>query len=99
MKGDSKINKGRRDFLTGNWISGLLKTFRVTPDSATQPADISGYFTSFETCYPLIAEAGDMLFEEAARRGIEVEGRSAVDIARELFAASSEEKRGDVQTG
>ncbi|HBE45117.1 MAG TPA: hypothetical protein DDW17_06645 [Deltaproteobacteria bacterium] len=90
------INKGRRDFLTGHWIYSFFKTFRAAPDSTTQPADTSGYFTSFETCYPLIAEAGNMLFEEAKKRGIKIDGKSTVDIAKELFSAPLDKKRDEV---
>lgn len=44
------------------------------------------YFASFESCYPLLSECGSMLFEEAARLKIPVEGRSRLDIAREIWA-------------
>lgn len=44
------------------------------------------YFDSFEYCYPLLSEAGDMLMEEALKKGINIEGKSRHDIARELFS-------------
>jgi len=43
------------------------------------------YFASFENCHALLADAGDMLFEEALKRGIKVEGRTREAIARDLF--------------
>ena len=44
-----------------------------------------GYFDSFESCYPLLSEAGQLLVEEALKRGIEVEGKSKLEIAKEIF--------------
>lgn len=44
------------------------------------------YFDSFENCYPLLSEAGEMLIEEALNKGINIEGKSKHEIARELFS-------------
>ena len=40
------------------------------------------YFNSFETCYPLLSESGELLMEEALKRGIDVKEKSKMDIAR-----------------
>ena len=55
------------------------------------------YFASFESCQPLLAEAGELLYEEAARLGIETEGRTREDIAREIFSRP-EARRGENKT-
>lgn len=44
------------------------------------------YFSSFETCYPLLSESGELLMEEALKKGIDVRGKSKMDIAREVFS-------------
>ncbi len=51
------------------------------------------YFNSFETCYPLLSESGELLMEEALKRGIDVKEKSKMDIAREIF--SREETKGN----
>ena len=48
------------------------------------------YFESLETCYPLLSEAGGMIMEEAIKMGIKVEGKSKLEIAREIFSAQRE---------
>jgi hypothetical protein len=59
------------------------------------------YFGSFEKCYPLLSEAGEMLMEEAHRKGIEIEGKSRLEIAREIFStrrnSDGKEKGGEQQ--
>jgi len=37
-----------------------------------------------------------MLFEEAKKRGIKIDGKSTVDIAKELFSAPLDKKRDEV---
>ncbi|HOK07164.1 MAG TPA: hypothetical protein PLJ03_08210 [Syntrophales bacterium] len=44
------------------------------------------YFATFESCQPLLADAGEFLYDEADRLGIETAGRSREDIAREIFS-------------
>jgi hypothetical protein len=46
----------------------------------------NAYFACFENCYPLIAECGAMLAEEAARLQIPVEGKSRMEIAKDIWA-------------
>jgi len=81
------FDRRRREFLTRELLLGIRRLLH-----GSQPADpqeIAGradYFASFETCYPLLAEAGELLYEEAARHGIETKGRSREDIAREIFS-------------
>jgi len=48
------------------------------------------YFDSFENCYPLLSEAGEMLIEEALKRGITIEGKRRHEIAKELFQSLQE---------
>ncbi len=52
------------------------------------------YFESFGKCYPLLSEAGELLMEEAAKQGIQTEGKSKLEIAKEIFSTqkSSESK-------
>ncbi|MBN2514601.1 MAG: hypothetical protein JXC33_01070 [Deltaproteobacteria bacterium] len=58
-------------------LSGFPRNSRMTEDH---------YFDSFENCYPLLSEAGEMLIDEALNKGINIEGKSKHDIARELFS-------------
>ena len=80
------IDKSRRSFLTRDLLGSGVRLLEelIGSDSAETPK--RDYFESFESCYPLLSEAGEMLIEEAVRRGIRVEGRSREDIARDLFA-------------
>jgi len=44
------------------------------------------YFSSFESCYPLLSECGSMLAEEASRLHIPIEGKSRLEMARAIWA-------------
>jgi hypothetical protein len=81
------FDKSSRNFLMEDLIlivRGLLGEVRnPEPEAAMEP----DYFESFETCYPLLNEAGEMLTEEARKMGINVEGKSRLEIAREVFSS------------
>jgi hypothetical protein len=83
-------DKSRRNFLTrdiflrgARLLTELANAFKE-PQSQDEKED---YFDSFEHCYPLLSEAGELLMEEAARRGIPVEGKTRMEIAREIFSS------------
>ena len=80
------IDKSRRSFLTRDLLGSGVKLLEELTGSNRAEEPKRDYFESFESCYPLLSEAGEMLIEEAVRRGIQVEGRSREDIARDLFA-------------
>lgn len=64
-----------------NLIAQAVRSFQEGAQERRSP----DYFDSFDSCYPLLAEAGDMLLEEAAKQGVATEGKSRAEIARELF--------------
>lgn len=80
------IDKSRRSFLTRDLIGAGVRLLEelIGTDRAEGPK--RDYFESFESCHPLLSEAGEMLIEEAVRRGVRVEGRSREEIARDIFA-------------
>jgi hypothetical protein len=86
-------DKQRRNFLT----KGLFRVITgLIADGGHNSNDREGnqcdYFSSFETCYPLLSESGELLMEEALKKGIDVRGKSKMEIAREVF--SQEETKG-----
>ena len=79
-------DRSRRDFLAGDLLSvlrGLLGGAPLIPTES--PAAAPDYFATFETCYPLLSEAGELLLEEARRLGIDTNGKSRLEVAREVF--------------
>ncbi|HOD34919.1 MAG TPA: hypothetical protein PLR20_02675 [Syntrophales bacterium] len=80
------VDKSRRSFFTRDLLGAGVKLFEELTGSNETEAPKRDYFESFESCYPLLSEAGEMLIEEAVRRGIRVEGRSREEIARDIFA-------------
>ena len=66
--------------------AGLLWEIMDSAKTEKSPAEKDEYFDSFESCYPLLAEAGEVLMAEAARLGIETEGKDKPEIAGEIFA-------------
>jgi len=80
-------NRERRDFFK-DLILEMVNDFldEMSAGSRESSREAHNYFDSFESCYPLISEAGDMLSEEAEKKGITTEGKSKHDIARELFS-------------
>jgi len=84
------FDKSRRNFLTGDLVSavrGLLGEVRKPSTESTAVAP--DYFESFETCYPLLSEAGELLMDEAVRMGIDAQGKSRLEIAKEVFSKQS----------
>ena len=82
-----------RRILFKNYYLALLDVFLSELFGSAQTRDCGKkdhYFDSFENCYPLLSEAGEMLIEEALHRGICIEGKSRHDIARELFSDRSQ---------
>ena len=86
------FDRGRRDFLDRDLLAGLAK-FLVGSGTRREKERSRDYFASFESCQPLLADAGEFLYEEAARLGIETEGRTREDIAREIFSRQEARRR------
>ncbi len=71
-----------RQYVTGILESASLLNNAETPDNSTQD-----YFKSFYSCYPLLSEAPYNLLAEAAQKlGIEIQGKSKLELAKEIFA-------------
>ena len=86
------FDRGRRDFLGRDLLAGLARILDASriPVEEERPRD---YFSTFESCQPLLADAGEFLHEEAARLGIETAGRAREDIAREIFSRLEAKRR------
>jgi hypothetical protein len=96
------VYESRRDFLTRGIFTQTMRFLNEMMLSYKREEELGekeDYFDSFEKCYPLLSEAGEMLMEEALRQGIEVEGKSRLEIAREIFSSGrnsdSREKGGE----
>lgn len=87
----------RRELFSAAVIKELLADWRLIASEKTAAASLESYFQSPLTSYPLLQEMPwPMLLEEAARRGVAVEGRTKNDIARDLFLNSGKEAADDV---
>jgi hypothetical protein len=98
------VHKRRRDFLTRGMFAETMRYLNemLAPyKKEDHLEEKEGYFESFEKCYPLLSEAGELLMEEAAKQGIQTEGKSKLEIARELFSTqrSLESKGKNYQEG
>jgi len=83
------VYKSRREFLTRAIFTQTMRFLNEIVLSYKKEEDLAkkdDYFDSFEKCYPLLSEAGEMLMEEAHKQGINVEGKSRLEIAREIFS-------------
>jgi hypothetical protein len=92
------MDKSRRNFLARDlWRGtiGLLKQEFSSNAGKEELSEKEDYFESFERCYPLLAEAGELLFEEARRQGIQTEGKTKLEIAKEIFSERDPKKRED----
>lgn len=90
------MDKDRRDFLRKDLLNQAIRFFNELADSYKSRDSTEGkedYFDSFEKCYPLISEAGEMLMDEAIRQGIETKGKSKLEIAKEIFSSQVQNKR------
>jgi hypothetical protein len=86
------IDRSRREFLKRDVFTEVFRFAREVADSYEEKEE--DYFESFEKCYPLVSEAGEMLIDEAIKHGIKTKGKSKLEIAREIFAASGHAGRG-----
>jgi len=87
LGGGMSFDKSRRDFLGKDLkraVTSLIGDVLCRPPEET--ITTPDYFQSFETCYPLLSEAGELLTEEAARMGIDTREKSRLEIAREVFS-------------
>ena len=94
------VYKSRRDFLTRGIFTQTVRFLDEIVLSCKKEEELGekeDYFESFEKCYPLLSEAGEMLMEEALRQGIKVEGKSRLEIAKEIF--STQRNSGNKEKG
>jgi hypothetical protein len=72
------FDRGRRDFLGRDLLAGLAKILDASriPVEEERPRD---YFATFESCQPLLADAGDSIQEPPASD--RDRGRAREDIA------------------
>ena len=88
------FDRSRREFLARDLLGGFVKLLEGSGTRGEEKREPSrDYFASFEYCHPLLADAGEFLYEEAARLGIETEGRTREDIAREIFSRQEARRR------
>lgn len=89
------IDKTRRQFFIRDICSQTLIFLKEIVGSykEEEAEEKENYFESFENCYPLLSEAGDLLMEEAIKQGIETKGKSKLEIAKEIFSSQVQSKR------
>ena len=82
------VHKSRRDFLTRDIFAEAMRYLKemLAPYKKEDHSKEEDYFESFEKCYPLLSEAGELLMEEAAKQGIQTGGKTKLEIAKELFS-------------
>jgi hypothetical protein len=93
---NSEIDEGRRNFLKKDIFCQAAKLLTNAVEEYKDGGSLekqSDYFESFEKCYPLLSEAGEMLMEEAIKQGIETKGKSKLEIAKEIFSSQVQSKR------
>jgi len=84
---------GRKSFITS-----LLSAFSDEEPEKDRLCfdniDTGDFFDSYEKCYALFAEMPlEDIVNAAKEKGIETEGRSKLEIARELFRSGRKKKR------
>jgi hypothetical protein len=87
------IDKSRRHFfndLAKNSVQLLAKAYQTF--QADNPDPDADYFSSYESAYTLISENLPFIEEEVVRLGIDVEGKSQLDIVKEIYERSHIEK-------
>ena len=96
------MDTGRRKFLTRDiWgkAAKLLHELAGPYKNEISLKKEDDYFTSFDSCYPLISESGELLMEEAIRQGIKTDGKDKVEIAREMFSRQKRSLKGYKEGG
>jgi hypothetical protein len=79
------LKHGLRDYLKELVSSFNLNSY-MEEEKEEPPQD---YFASFSSCYPLLSEAPyEMLVEAAKQKGISVENKTKLELAKEIFGES-----------
>jgi hypothetical protein len=89
------VHKSRRDFLTRDIFAETMRYLNelLGPYKKEDHSKEEDYFESFEKCYPLLSEAGELLMEEAIKQGIPTEGKTKLEIAKEIFSTQKSMER------
>jgi len=77
--------------LGGGLLGGLFRLLAQTEAPAAEEPKNGGYdfFSSYESCYALLAEIPqDELLETARGAGIDPEGKSRMELVKELFGGT-----------
>ncbi|OGP52527.1 MAG: hypothetical protein A3K30_00755 [Deltaproteobacteria bacterium RBG_13_51_10] len=96
LEDEKLMDESRRNFLIRDlWRETFRlvgQEFSATPGKGDL-TETEDYFESFETCYPLLSEAGPLLMEEARKLGLQTEGKSKLEIAKEIFSNPNDSKK------
>jgi len=83
------MDGNRRKFLTVyplQQAARIVEAYRDGFEEADQRREFDKFFESYESSYALtLAYPDEILLETALKYGIETEGRSKIDIVKELF--------------
>lgn len=75
----------RRSFFNDFFVKNTVRFVTEAYDSYQKAKGDSEYFESFESAYTLISENLPFLDEEAKRLNIDTEGKSNLEIVREIY--------------
>jgi hypothetical protein len=96
------MDESRRNFLVRDLWRETIRLFGQELFSNPKKEDLTeteDYFESFETCYPLLSKAGPLLMEEARKLGLQTQGKSQLEIAKEIFSNPRDSKRKEKEGG
>lgn len=78
------IDRSRRSFFS-DFMSNSVKTLTKAYQTFQQTKREEEYFESFESAYTLISENLPFLEDEIERFNIDVEGKSNLEIVKEIY--------------
>lgn len=85
------MDKTRRKFFKEYFIRDTVKLITKARKAFEKGEATAEYFESFETAYPLISETMLFMDDEVEELGIDITGKSKLEIVEEIYSKRSKE--------
>jgi hypothetical protein len=82
------VDKSRRNFFKDFFFKRTVRFISETCDSYQRAKSDLDYFQSFESAHTLISENLPFIEEEVERLRIDTEGKSTLEIVKEIYEKS-----------
>ena len=87
------MKTSRRLFFTSDIVKKLAELGGEMKAAFREGEGKTGYFSSFESCYPLVSEYAYFVDDEVKSLGINTEGLSSEQVAEIIYSAAHKKQQ------